>query len=230
MSGIAFSRRDPTTLYAHNDSGDVARVFVLTDDATTADTIAADAVALDWEDAATTADAIYLADIGDNLGIRPSVRILRIDEATRLPTSYSVTYPAGRPDAEALVVDETGSIATIITKDGPDGRARLFEVALDANADVIEAVETGLLAVDGQVSAADLSADGTVIAVRMYSTIWLFDRAPGQTVAEALSRAPCEAPSVAEIQGEAIALHVDGRGYTTISEGLHPTRNDFRLP
>ena len=79
-------------------------------------------------------------------------------------------------------------------------------------------------------SAADLSADGTVLAVRMYATIWLFDRAPGQTVAEALMSAPCEAPSAPEIQGEAIALHLDGRGYTTISEGLNPTRNDFRLP
>jgi hypothetical protein len=42
--------------------------------------------------------------------------------------------------------------------------------------------------------------------------------------------APCEAPSVPEAQGESIAIHIDGRGYTTISEGLNPTRNDFRLP
>ena len=140
ISGIAFSRADERVLYAHNDSGDVARVFALAADGTTTEVLTADAVALDWEDAATTADAVFLADIGDNLGIRPSVRILRIDETTRVPTTYSITYPGGRPDAEALIVDETGSVATIITKDGPDGRARIFEVVLDENADVAEAV------------------------------------------------------------------------------------------
>ena len=33
-----------------------------------------------------------------------------------------------------------------------------------------------------------------------------------------------------ERQGEAIALHPDGRGYTTLSERESATRNDFRLP
>lgn len=230
ISGIAFSRSNPTVLYAHNDSGDVARVFALADDGTTSDVFTAEAVALDWEDASTTADAVFVADIGDNLGIRPSVRIVRVDEVTRVNTTYPITYMGGRPDAEALIVEETGSVATIITKDRPDNRARIFEVRLDPAAAVNEAVERGALAVGGVVSAADLSADGSVIAVRTYDTIWLFDRVPGQSVADALMLAPCEAPSVPEVQGESIAIHIDGRGYTTISEGLNPTRNDFRLP
>ena len=60
--------------------------------------------------------------------------------------------------------------------------------------------------------------------------MWLFDRDGGQSVAAALTLTPCLAPSVPEVQGEAIALHVDGRGYTTVSEGLNPVRNEYRLP
>ena len=49
-------------------------------------------------------------------------------------------------------------------------------------------------------------------------------------IADALAGEPCEAASAPERQGEAIALHPDGRGYTTLSERESATRNDFRLP
>lgn len=230
ISGLAFSRSDPETLYAHNDSGDTARLYATGPDGATVDTVTVDAIALDWEDMAAIEGRLFVGDIGDNLGIRPTVRVVEIDEATSAARSYTVAYPAGRPDAEALIVDPTGSVATIITKDLSGGPARIVEAALDPTADVIEGVEVGTMPVAGAVTAADLSADGAVIAVRTIDAIWLFDRAPDQSVAEALLHAPCPAPSVAEIQGESIALHVDGRGYTTVSEGLNPVRNDFRLP
>ena len=51
-----------------------------------------------------------------------------------------------------------------------------------------------------------------------------------QAAAAALAEEPCEAASAPERQGEAIALHPDGRGYTTLSERESATRNDFRLP
>lgn len=230
ISGIAFSRSDPTVLWAHNDSGGTARLYATTDDGSTLDAVAVDAIAVDWEDMAAIDGTLFVADVGDNFGIRPTVRIVEIDEATRIAASFTFTYPSGRPDAEALIVEPTGSTATIITKDLTGGRSRIYEVDLTSDADVIEAIDVGEMPLDGFVTAADLSADGAVLAVRTTDAVWLADRAPGQSVAEALLQAPCPAPSVGEIQGEAIALHPDGRGYTTISEGLNPTRNDFRLP
>lgn len=230
ISGIAFSRTDPGVLYAHNDSGDVARVFVIGTDGSTLDVISVDAVALDWEDMAAVDGRLFAGDIGDNLGLRPSVRIVEIDETSTVPTSHTFAYPAGRPDAEALIVDPTGRTVTIVTKNSSGERSHVYDAPLDGPDGVIELTAVGVIAVDGQVTAGDVTADGAVVALRTYDAVWLFDRAPGQTVADALMQAPCEGPSVSEPQGEAIALHLDGRGYTTISEGLNPTRNDFRLP
>jgi hypothetical protein len=66
--------------------------------------------------------------------------------------------------------------------------------------------------------------------VRTYGTIWLWDRAEGQSVAEALAGEPCEGPSEVEPQGEAIAFTSDGRGYVTASEGASVPVHEFTLP
>ncbi len=82
------------------------------------------------------------------------------------------------------------------------------------------------LGVGGLVTGADISADGRVIAVRTYATIWLFDRPTGTTIAQALAGAPCEAPSRPEPQGEAIAiLPGPGLQLTTSGEGVRPDLN-----
>ena len=127
ISGIAFSRLNPDRLYAHNDSGDSARLFSIGADGKTTNVITVDTVALDWEDMAAADGALFVADIGDNLGIRPTVRIVAIDELTTVPVSYTISYPSGRPDAEAVIIDPSGSLATIITKDLTGQRSRIYE-------------------------------------------------------------------------------------------------------
>ena len=80
--------------------------------------------------------------------------------------------------------------------------------------------------IGGLVTGADMSADGRVIAVRTYATIWLFDRPPGTTIAQALARTPCEAASRPEPQGEAIAiLPGPGLRLATSGEGTRPDLN-----
>ena len=79
------------------------------------------------------------------------------------------------------------------------------------------------------ISAADLSADGRVIAVRTPTRVLLFDRPATLSIAAALAEEPCEAASAPERQGEAIACIPTG-GATTLSERESATRNDFRLP
>lgn len=76
----------------------------------------------------------------------------------------------------------------------------------------------------GVITGADVSADGRVVALRTYATIWLFDRPAGITVADVLSTGwPCEAPSQPESQGEAVAvLPGPDLGLATASEGSHP--------
>jgi hypothetical protein len=84
----------------------------------------------------------------------------------------------------------------------------------------------GQLGIGGLATAVDIRPDGAMIALRTYRTVWLFERGPGQSIAEALIGEPCEAPTIVEEQGEAIAF-VDGatRQFVTIAEGIHPTIN-----
>ena len=58
----------------------------------------------------------------------------------------------------------------------------------------------------------------------------LWDRAPDQTVGQALAGEPCKAPATPERQGEALGFLPAGAGYVTVSEGDHPEIHVFRLP
>src|SRR5690606_21021400 len=129
-SGLAVSRDQPGVLWAHNDSGDTARVFAFGEDGSKLGIFTLDgAEAVDWEDMALgpdvddagepvdDADALYLADFGDNAAGRDTVSVYRVPEpevaAGQAPVRETVgdverftfTYPDGPRDAEALFVD-----------------------------------------------------------------------------------------------------------------------------
>ncbi len=103
-------------------------------------------------------------------------------------------------------------------------------IALDQLAALTSArAATGLagqLGVGGLATGADIRADGRLVALRTYDTVWLFERSLGQSVADALSGQPCEAPTRPEEQGEAVGFLADGsRGFVTIAEGTTPSIN-----
>lgn len=234
-SGIAYSRTTPGRMYAHNDSGNLPRLFGIGAASTVDFVWTVDAALFDWEDMAVAGSLIYVADIGDNLHLRPNVRLLRMPEpsgdAATLdrPEIYPFTYTEGRFDAEALIVEPDGSAAIIITK-GLDAPATIFELPLrDPPPETQVLTPVGGLEL-GLITAGDITADGLVIGLRQLDRILLWDRIPGQSIAETIQNDTyCEAPSAQERQGEAFAFHPDGRGYTTLSERESATRNDFRL-
>jgi hypothetical protein len=55
------------------------------------------------------------------------------------------------------------------------------------------------------VTGGDVTPDGTVIALRTYRDLRLWDRDPGESVADALARPPACSVAVAEPQGEAVS-------------------------
>jgi hypothetical protein len=120
-------------------------------------------------------------------------------------------FPAG----QVTVVEPAGTIA-------------LDDLATRAQAPSPAGL-VGELGVGGVATAADIRRDGRVIAIRTYATVWLFARAEGQSIAEALATEPCEAPTVPEEQGEAVAF-LDGstNQMVTIGEGLNPAVNAAR--
>lgn len=235
-SGAVYSRATAGRLYAHNDSGSFPRLHAIDGDSRVTHVWTIDSALFDWEDIAIAGSTLFLADIGDDLHIRPTVRILAVPEPPGETATLSraavhpFTYAEGRLDAEAVLVDIDGTEAVVITKgiDFPSGIYRIPLQGGDGDATVLERVAD--FTVGEPVSGADLSADGAVVAVRTPTRVLLFDRAPGADLAESLSGTPCEAPSAPERQGEAIALHPDGRGYTTLSARESTARHEFRVP
>jgi len=244
-SGIARDPRIDNLLWLHNDSGNEPVLFAVD---TAGHTLGAvpivGATSSDLEDMALgeCADGwcLYLADIGDNGAVRHDLSIHRlplpalpdggaaeIGEAVRPLATYHIEYPAGPRDAEALVVDAARGELLVISK----GREDIVEMyaadlqELESARDPVTLRRIGRLAVpigDGSqqyVTAADLSPNGSRLAVRAYSALYLF---PWDGVAAFDTLMTPESTSLLaalEPQGEGVAFARDGRTVYLASEG-----------
>jgi hypothetical protein len=240
-SGLTHSRTTPGVMWAHNDSRDGPRLYALgTDGSDLGIFEIPNAFAFDWEDIAAGPDAngigsfIYVGDIGDNFAIRDGLitlhRVEDIDPAQlsdAFPNSVPIalSYPDGIFNAEALFIDPVDPAAYVITKSRTEAFVYRGSIELVDGAAEMELVAT--LFLDAEVSGADISADGSLIAFRGYNTVWMWHRTEGQTIAQALAAEPCEAPHPEERQGESIAIDSD-LSYWTVSEGTHKDINFIR--
>lgn len=186
-----------------------------------------------------TQSYIYIGDIGDNAAARDHVTVYRLAEPASAPDgtdatldgaeAIQLTYPAGPEDAEALFVDPLSGDLFIITKQ-LSGFSKVLTAAATELADrgPVTMRQVGTIAVTAtaqydpnaamalpstMVTAADISADGSVVLVRTYQQVLAFARGTGQSVADALAGTPCEAAQVTEPQGEAIAFSATGDRY-----------------
>ena len=238
-SGVIASRRHAGVFWLHNDSGGDAAVYAIDGAGNELATWTLDGVnALDWEDVAIGPgpepgiDYLYVADIGDNLAFRPDVTIHRFAEPD--PTVSGVVtdtvalrlgYPMAATDAEALLVDPIDGDVVIITKTDTGRSAVLRASASGAGSDPIIAMsEIAMLDLGAGsfVTAADISPDGTMIALRGYEEVWMWAR-NDRELSNVFSAEPCSAPSPVEVQGEALTFTADGSEYVTVSEGTNPT-------
>ena len=220
LSGLAASRSRPGVFWAHNDSRGDPELFGITlDGASLGATRLEGALAFDWEDVAVGPGPdgepwVFVGDIGDNFGIRAGeVTVYALPEpepgiaAAKVTAVLRSRLPDGPHDAEALFVDVDGT-PYLVTKD-PVRVYRLGE----------EAELVAEPSVDAPVTGADVSWDGTVVALRGYETAWLWPRR--RSLAETLAAAPCRIHLADEPQGEAIAFAGDG-AIVTSSEGRRP--------
>lgn len=253
-SGLAASRSQPGIWWTHNDSGGKAEIYAFDESGKLLAILSlTSAESRDWEDIAIAVDDvgrdwIYVGDIGDNKSKRDEVSIYKVlapeisigdnadDTPQRLkatPERFRFTYPGGARDAEALLVDPDLATAYIIDKDWSlAGKSNVFagSVAGTATGDPVALDKVGEIDLPpaSLVTAADLSPDGSAIAVRAYGSEFLFDRDADQSIIDALSGDPCTGPTIAEVQGEAIAFAADGRSYMTIPEGADPVLHRVR--
>ncbi len=237
LSGLA---QIGDVLWAHNDSGDRARVFAVDGTGAVRAEVRLQGVdAVDWEDIATDGTELYVGDIGDNEGVREQITVYRFTppdpaaDAVLPPDQYqaiTLHYPNGPRDAEALLVDPLTKDIVVVHKrfgglsevysaaedDWSDGDATLVrEGSFDPGRTPLDAVTSG-----------EVNADGLVVGIRTYAKVLMWPRDEGQSVAEALiDNEVCEAPTRVELQGEALAFTRDG--YVTASEGEQPVLHRF---
>jgi len=235
-SGLASSRKNPGVLYAHNDSGDSARVFALDSKGALLGEIAfGGATAVDWEDMAVgpcaEGSCVWIGDVGDNGKSRSNYALYSIPEPTLDGKTFAKTtiaahkfpfsYPDGKWNCETLLVHPTTGEIFVVTKDSTiDGGVYRFPAKLVPGTPVtLEKVGSAKGTNKNLVTGGDISPCGDRILLRTYGPLYEYTIAPGKTVAEAFSVAPRSVPVAKEGQGEAVAFRADGRGYFTASEG-----------
>ncbi len=226
-SGIAASRSHPGILWVHNDGGNENVVFAI-------DTaghvngrvhLLTQETGMDWEDIAVSdcgdRDCIYLADIGDNLANRSTVRILRLhepdprtDSVAQITGIFHLRYPDGPHDAEAMFVLPGGRVF-VITK-GRNGPVALFAYPGQLRADTvtlrhIQDFTPGLVQLPLMATGAAASADGRRIAIRSYSELRFYRPGGGDSLIPVSS--PVSLASLLEFQGEGIALAPSGSAF-----------------
>lgn len=233
-SGLAASRKNKGVWWTHNDSGGAPAVFAINSQGKPLGRFeVTGATNRDWEDIAIAPcpngdSCLYIGDIGDNGKRYTDIKIYRIPEPTVDPNStqngntttaevFTLTYPNGPRNAEALLVHPITRDMLIITKEfaercevytlsgeTPPGRATLKRVGdLDNLGDLV----TG----------GDISPDGKIVALRFYTKAALYKVGSDGVPSDANRIKILTMPQTK--QAEAIAFSTDGQALLSTSEG-----------
>ncbi|MCB9604838.1 MAG: hypothetical protein H6720_31340, partial [Sandaracinus sp.] len=227
ISGVAASRRNRGVLWVHNDSGDRPRVSAITPAGVRAAVFELEgADAVDWEDVAVGpgptegTSYLYLADVGDNLMLRPTVQVYRVpepevDSSTTAPRTtlsgverLELDYPDGAHNCETVLVDPRNGDLYLVTKSA-DGVSPVFRAAAPLAAGstiVLERVAeltfgTAPLIGNPETTGGDLTPTGDGLAIRSYTHAYFWWVGASESIAAALRRAPCPIPLHPERQG-----------------------------
>ena len=147
------------------------------------------AKAIDWEDIAADGTTLYVGDIGDNQ--RAAHRDLRLPsrgagadgDESRTPTKFTLHYPDGAHDAEALMVDPIDRQLVVVTKEAA-GTSGVYTTPISAPG-ALQPVTTLSLGLGQLVTAGDISASGDTIVLRTYTKVWVWTRGAGESLATA---------------------------------------------
>ncbi len=249
ISGIVLSRRNPDVIWAHNDSGGIARVFALKTDGTHLGAFPlAGARAIDWEDIAigpgpsSDVDYLYLADTGNNTLTRSVVTVYRVPEprldgksstATRSLNgveALSFRFPGSPHECETLLVDPLTADLYLVSRDRnarQGGNSFVFLSPAPHRPGTTRTLElVASFPAPIEIKGGDISPDGGMILLRAHSTrqqgkalLWNRERKEAP-LAQVFGEPGHSAPVRREPKGEAIAFSADGRSYFTVGEGL----------
>ena len=191
---------------------------------------------------------LYLGDIGDNRSRRSSVQVYRIplpalpdpdidtselnggvtQELSALD-SWELEYPDGARDAEGLVIDDARGQLSVISKGRRSAGVVLYSIdlaELDRDGDSTRTLHRiGRLAIpvgrstSQLVTAADISPDGSLLAVRSYASLHLLPWSGAFLQDTTLTPYSALLFLAFEPQGEGVAWSADGEVLYLASEG-----------
>ncbi|MEU8797813.1 hypothetical protein [Spirillospora sp. NPDC048819] len=234
-SGLAASRRHEGVVYTHNDSGGVPAIYALGMDGRVRATLTVGgAGARDWEGIAVGKDgngrpAIFVADIGDNLGgAWPYVTVYRIPEPARLrsrtlpATAFKIKYEDGPRNAETFMINPRTNRIYIASKlfGGKvyEGPAKLRTSGFNIMRKVRDAPS---MATDGA-----FAPDGRTCVIRTYFGARLYSVKPDGNPGESLKSIGLPMQS----QGESVTYAPDGKSILVGSEGTNEPVYQVPLP
>jgi hypothetical protein len=204
-------------MWSHNDSG-AAVLFAIDGSGVRGRVQVANASVDDWEDITAapcpSGNCLYIADIGDNKRARRNITIYRVpepaaDEAqTGTAERFTLTYPDGPHDAEALFIVDAGLF--VITKDDTGALYRIPQLPRAGGAATFERVGALLLP---RVTDADASPDGNLVAVRTNDELVLYRTADLVRGGSKTTGVHIPLKALKEPQGEGVAVGADGRVY-----------------
>lgn len=234
VSGLISSSVNHNCFWTHNDSGDLARVYLIDSTAKLLKTYLLEGIQVkDVEDIAcvTIKDKSYiiLADIGDNRGVRKNIQLIIFEE----PKYYfdsdlhviskasievkNLVYPGNGRDAEAIFVDPIDHMFYLISK-------REFQSTL-YTADIFGEVKDNYLLKSvinfpfTFVTAADISEHGDAIIIKSLTKVYFWYRDPKKSLKSELAKSYKNIVYQAEPQGEAICFaKQSSKSFFTLSE------------
>lgn len=216
-SGLAFWGTDLLTLA---DSSGNAELYLIDGDGEFARTIPISGASnTDWEDLAVgpcdEGDCAWIADIGDNEGVRSEVTIWRVplsDDTILAATACPLVYDDGRAhDAEALLWFPDASVR-VVTKSSTNTTVYRSE-PLRCNGTAQTLTEEVELDLEEPVTGGAVSADGSIVVLRGLTAGWVWSGCGIDWSAE-----PEALLFVGEDQGEAVTVGADGT-LSSSSEG-----------
>ena len=194
-----------------NDSGSAGVVYQLGPEGRTRGTLNYRAQPRDVEAVAVQGNRLYVADIGDNTGVRDSVSVYyflnpRANGLTVTYNSFDFRYPDGPHDAETLLVDGAGRLY-LVTKGVEGGIYVAPQSPSRSGVNVLRRVgDAPGLVTDGVFLPGDRQ-----IALLTYGSVVVLDATSYAQVGSA--------PIPAQAQAESLAVNLAGDGLLVGSEG-----------